>query len=172
LKCEESEFLNCPLNSSNPAISKGYYRNPLDPNKVLECIPSEACLPTDSETLSTQCFEGYTGWICGSCILFEFYKSGSNCVACPSLASKVLTFVGIGIALIALTWKLTKVQKFSSVFDLKVFLFWIQIIALYPQVSITWPKELNSFFKILSFANLDIEITSPGNFISKFRSIY
>jgi hypothetical protein len=71
-------------------------------------------------------------------------------------------FVGIGIALIALTWKLTKVQKFSSVFDLKVFLFWIQIIALYPQVSITWPKELNYFFKILSFANLDIEITSPG----------
>jgi hypothetical protein len=161
-KCSESPALRCMPNSSLPSVSEGYFRDSADPNQVFECIPFEACTATDSNTLETTCSEGYTGWVCGSCIKLKYYKFGSNCIACPSIASKVLTFIGIAIALIVLIWKLTKVRSFSSISDLKVFLFWIQIIALYPQVSVTWPRELNQFFQFLSFVNLDVEITSPG----------
>jgi hypothetical protein len=150
------------MNSSLPSISQGYFRSPLGPNLVFDCIPVEACRATDSESAVTQCSDGYTGWICGSCIPFEYYKLGANCVICPSLSSKILTFIGIAFVLIFLTWKLTKIQNFASIFDLKVFLFWIQIIAFYPQISVTWPKALNQFFQALSFVNLDVEITSPG----------
>jgi hypothetical protein len=155
-------------NSSWPSIAEGFFRSPIDPNLAYECIPSEACTATDSETLSTRCLDGYTGWVCGSCIPLEYYKLGSYCILCPSIVSKVLTFLAIAIGLIIMGWKFAKIRHFSSISDLKVFLFWIQIIALYPQVSITWPRELNQFFQILSFVNLDVEITSPGKFLLCF----
>jgi hypothetical protein len=161
-KCAESSFVKCERNSSFPALSEGYYRYRLNPNTALECIPSSACLPTSSDDFETKCAEGYTGSICSSCIPLEFYKIGIRCAACPSLVSKVLSFIAVVAALLFLLYQLLRVRQFSSFFDLKVFIFWIQILALYPQLSNSWPSSLAKFFQALSFANLDVEITSPG----------
>jgi hypothetical protein len=161
-KCSELDQFKCDSNSSYPRILGGYFRSPADPAIALECIPKEACLPTDSNALTTSCSSGYTGWLCGSCVLFEYYKIGSTCHECPSLLSRVFSYLAIVFAILFFIWKFTQIQNFANILDLKIFIFWIQIIALYPQMSSSWPEELARFFQILSFISLDIELTSPG----------
>jgi hypothetical protein len=160
--CETQPYLKCEQNSTFPSISAGYYRNPDNPNLVYECISKDACLSTSSDVLFTKCVNGYTGWLCGSCIPFEYYKIGSACIECPSIVSKSLTLSFIAIIFCIVLWKFSTIKTFSGIVDLKILLFWVQIIALFPQLSSTWPKELAIFFQYVSFVNLDLEISSPA----------
>jgi hypothetical protein len=165
-ECEKVPQIRCDFNSTYPAIISGYFRSPQNPNLVLECIPQKACLETNSYTLETPCSVGYTGWICGSCMPFEFYKLGSSCLPCPSYTSKIIIGLVLALVFIDFIWKLSNLKNFQVVIDLKVFIFWIQIIALYPQLSSSWPAILKNFFQFLSVINLDVDIASPGMFIN------
>jgi hypothetical protein len=162
LECVKAPQIRCYSNSTYPSISSGYFRSPQNPNLVLECIPHVACLETNSDSLETPCSIGYTGWICGSCVPFDFYKLGSSCLPCPSYTSKILIGLILAIICTAFIWKLFKLKDFYEVIDLKVIVFWIQIIALFPQLSSSWPPILKSFFRFLSVISFDIDIASPG----------
>jgi hypothetical protein len=163
LKCPERKGITCSLNSSLPALDQGFFRSPFDPNNALECFPQEACLSTDSDSFSTNCAKGYTGWICGSCIPFEYYKLGAKCVDCPSLTWKVLIYLAFSVLLLVGLWKFATLKSFASIVDFRIILFWIQIMALFPQLSNSWPEVIAKFFRFISFLNLDFEISSPGN---------
>jgi hypothetical protein len=167
-KCSDLAGMSCPTNSSLPRLDQGYFRSPSDPGSALECIPNEACLPTSGDSLSTQCASGYTGWICGSCDL-QFYKLGSKCSACPSIISRVFIYLAFFVLLLIGLWKFATLQSYTSIVDFRIVIFWVQMFALFPQLSNSWPTELSKFFRYISFVNLDLELSSPGKlFILKF----
>jgi hypothetical protein len=163
--CSTLPGLFCGPNSTYPSALFGYFKNPQNPNIVYECSPPEACLSSNSSFYSTTCTIGYTGWMCGSCVEYEFYKSGANCVECPSIAVKVLIFTSIAIVGIYFFWRLSSFKSFSTIASIKIVLFWIQIIALYPSLSTNWSRYLRIFFNIISFVNFDIELFFPGIFL-------
>jgi hypothetical protein len=160
--CKNEAAFSCPQNSSIPSLAAGYYRNPLDVNSAYVCIPKQACLPTESFQKETPCAEGYLGFLCGKCVPLEYYKQGPVCSKCPTKASIAITYVIVLLALISVIWKLVKIlESKSGMIDVRILVFWSQIIAIYPSLSTTWPSVLNSAFQILSFLNFDFDITSP-----------
>jgi hypothetical protein len=161
-RCSLVPGMQCPQNSSYPASILGYFKNPADPNIILECHPKESCLSSNSSFSFTTCNIGYTGWVCGSCIDFEFYKSGANCVECPSLAIKVSVYVVLILIAILVIRRMSSFDSFGALSAVKILLFWIQIIALFPSLSSNLTPFLRIFFAILSFVNLDIDIFFPG----------
>jgi hypothetical protein len=46
--------------------------------------------------------------------------------------------------------------------DTRIAFHWLQIIALFPNISNSWPKEMLNLMKIASLTNIDIELVSPG----------
>ncbi len=163
-QCNTREEFSCELNSTYPRISSGFFRSPDDPNFAYSCIPAEACLKTDKDQRFTTCSQGYTGFICGQCLSMEYYKSGALCSPCSSSLWSILILVAVGFILAAMGY-LIVMKGFNSSTDLKILLFWVQIISFFPQVSSSWPSYISKLFQIISFTNLDIQIFSPGKFI-------
>jgi hypothetical protein len=158
--------VSCPANGSYPIVENGYFRTVADPSVALICSPQEAC-SNAQDAKFTQCSDGYTWDVCGSCILGYSYRQGLFCLKCPSKLA-----VGILIATIVLialggVFRFIK-TGFRVSTEVKVTVLWIQIIATYPSVSSNWPPAIQKFFDVLSFSNLDFGKASPGkifNFI-------
>jgi hypothetical protein len=168
--CALTEGVSCDVNSSYPSTVSGLFKSPQNPNIIFECVPKEACLSSNNSIPFTECSQGYTGPICGSCIARLYFKSGANCVECPSTALKVavlLAFIGIVIFILR---RVLKFKSFSDITSIKILLFWIQIIALFPSLSTDWAVHLRIFFAIISFVNLDIDLFFPGKYESAFIS--
>jgi hypothetical protein len=161
-KCSTDVGVSCSkYNLTKPEILAGYYRNPSNENSALKCAPSSACPETSQFESITSCAQGYTGYLCGDCVAGEYYKQGIVCTSCPSKASQILSWVAIIlVAIIALVVAAKRVEKFST--ELRILIFWIQILSLYPSVSPSWPPALRNFLQVLSGLNFDIQITSPG----------
>jgi hypothetical protein len=160
--CIVSDNLKCEANSSLPSVGKGFFRDSANPNVIYECVPREACLDTTSNSLFTPCSDGYTGLICGNCLPYEYYKLGSSCVICPSKVSRILIIIAIVFIVALGIYKFAALKKISNITDIKISLFWLQILAYFPRLSSSWPDELKKFFQVSSFLNFDIDITSPG----------
>jgi hypothetical protein len=160
--------MTCAPNSSYPSSDLGYFKNPENPNILYACLPLESCSPSSSEKTFTECGNGYTGWVCGSCIDFQFYKSGANCVPCPSLATKVVVYLVFAILAVVIFWRMSSFESFSALASVKIILFWIQIIALFPSLSTSWSPYLRVFFSLISFVNFDVDLFFPGKFFFIF----
>jgi hypothetical protein len=162
--CILSDNVKCDANSSLPSVVKGFFRDLANPNVIYECVPREACLDTSSDSKVTPCSDGYTGLICGNCVPYEYYKLGSVCVICPSKVSRILIILAIVIIVAFGIYKFAALKKLSNITDIKIALFWLQILAYFPRLSSSWPDELKKVFQFSSFLNFDIDITSPGTF--------
>lgn len=163
--CDSRDGVVCYKNSSLPKLTGGLYRSPADTDVILSCYLKETCLETNSTSLETPCAEGYTGFLCESCIPQKLYKQGLNCSACPTVGAQILTLSVFIILVLLIIWAVVS-KGFSLSGEFKMLVFWIQIIATYPETSSNWPSELKNFFQILKISNLDIEITSPECSIS------
>jgi hypothetical protein len=162
--CRECSFrlmVKCDKNSTYPAILEGFCRDSSNPNMIYECFPKEACKSTSSIQMNTPCSDGYTGTLCGSCISLEFYKQGSKCRRCPSMLSKILTLVGILFSGIAASIFVLK-RGIYKMHELKIMVFWIQLISSFSSISSSWPVVMQTFFKYLSVSSLNIDVASPG----------
>jgi hypothetical protein len=164
-QCSKTPGISCAMvNLTRPMLLEGFYRDPMDQNSALNCIPNEACQATTEQTLVTPCSSGYTGYLCGDCVLGEFYRQGIVCTKCASKVSQALSWIAvIAVGLLALVVASRKVEQVAS--ELKILIFWIQIISIYPSMSSSWPPILKNFLQLLSGANFDIQITSPGGFV-------
>jgi hypothetical protein len=144
--CPNGVAFTCPSGSLIPWINPGFFR--IDSDSVFECTPSVACSKTE-DSLTTTCGIGYTGYVCGECDE-NFYKSSLECKPCPSQVSKVLTILGgILVFLIMMTRLLGSRTKVST--DLRITFQAIQIVALFPNITVKWPAFLLSIFHWLSF---------------------
>eukprot|EP00475_Leptophrys_vorax_P002906 TRINITY_DN11651_c0_g2_i1.p1 TRINITY_DN11651_c0_g2~~TRINITY_DN11651_c0_g2_i1.p1 ORF type:complete len:201 (-),score=33.12 TRINITY_DN11651_c0_g2_i1:160-762(-) len=150
--------IKCPKNSSIPFVEPGYGRSLQDLRFAIACIPDEACLWTNY-SLETQCGLGYQGEFCSKCE-DNYYRSGLLCVPC---GVEVLKFVALIFILILLVITLLRLSTFVSKVpsDVRISLAAMQVIALYPTISYSWPKSLSVLMDISSFTNLNIGFSSP-----------
>jgi hypothetical protein len=153
------------VNLTMPELLPGYFRNPNLQTSALTCIPSEACLASSQFDLNTPCAVGYTGFLCGDCIVGKYYRQGIVCTSCPSKVAQIFSWITIiVVGLIALIVAARRVEQVSG--ELKILIFWIQILSIYPSMSPSWPPSLRNFLQLLSGINFDIQVTSPGTFFS------
>jgi hypothetical protein len=161
LVCSNLPGIKCERhNLTRPLVEAGFYRSHTNLNLAFQCIPPQACLPS-TEDINSSCSFGYTGHICGECIYGVTFKQGVICSTCPSkVAIGVTWFVVISLAIGSL-WIASSDEKDVST-DLRIMIFWIQLISVFPSLSSTWPAPLRAFFQLLSIFNFDIQIASPG----------
>jgi predicted outer membrane repeat protein len=145
-RCPKQEGLSCDLNSTLPFVSNGWYRDPEDVTHVLKCIPSVACVKTEFQSTTT-CETGYTGWLCGSCILGEYYKLERRCIPCGNSAIMWILLVILIIVCISILVKISDPTVISSMpIDIRITIGWLQMVSLYTKIASTWPVEVSWIF--------------------------
>lgn len=147
-RCPEQEGVRCEANSSIPYVSSGWFRDSNNATHVLRCIPTDACVKTEY-SINTLCNEGHTGWLCGSCILGEYYKLDKKCSKC---GNSVLMWFLLVFLLIMCTLILVKVSDPAAIssipVDIRITIGWLQMVSLYTKISSDWPVEISWFFRI------------------------
>eukprot|EP00475_Leptophrys_vorax_P028042 TRINITY_DN40299_c0_g1_i1.p1 TRINITY_DN40299_c0_g1~~TRINITY_DN40299_c0_g1_i1.p1 ORF type:complete len:804 (-),score=104.58 TRINITY_DN40299_c0_g1_i1:41-2176(-) len=157
-ECLEMNGVSCPVNSSLPVVAPGYGRSSQDVRVATACIPTLACVYTN-ESKVTQCASGYQGEFCSKCE-DNYYRSGLACVPCGVEAWKFATLTLIIILLVIALLRLsTFVSQIPS--DVRISLAAMQLIALYPSVSHSWPQSLSTLMDVSAFANINIGFSSP-----------
>jgi hypothetical protein len=154
----------CPANSTIPFINPGYWRSSRDPTVALECVPKEACFDTQMNMMTT-CTPSYTGTLCGACASSDYQWLAGSCVKCPSSATVALTFVIIGVVICGyLVQAMSKHSHSPSRSELKLFVMWLQSLALFSRVSDKWPAPL---VRLLSLLNVFvcIQLFTFTNFV-------
>jgi hypothetical protein len=156
---KEIPSITCPLGTIEPYIGYGYFRDPIDPGKPVQCLPPYACQLTGNLNV-TPCTSGYTGYACGSCIQYVSYRSGFTCRFCPSAVSRTATYTAIILVLIALIiWMMFSKQGTPP--DIKVLLQALQTIGLYPRISINWPENFLGLTTVLSLTSINLDLFAP-----------
>jgi hypothetical protein len=156
---KEIPSITCPLGTIAPYIGFGYFRDPFDPGKPVQCLPPYACQLTGNLN-ETPCTPGYTGYACGSCIQYVSYRVGFSCRFCPSSASRAATYTAIILVLMALiVWMMFSRQGTPP--DIKVLLQALQTIGLYPRISINWPENFLGLTTVLSLTSINLDLFAP-----------
>jgi hypothetical protein len=150
--CAPFDGVWCAEGTTIPFVASGLYRTLSKPNDIASCIPAEACLA--AEYGNTTCSEGYSELLCSLCTA-NYFRSGGKCVKCLNKAARwsLIVFSGVFI--------LTAITKFSQSQNqvppsLRLVLFWIQFLAVYPSLPNAWPTALFNFLRFTSVFNLDI----------------
>jgi hypothetical protein len=131
-------------------INPGYWRSPTDPSLALECIPKSACLDTQMNATTT-CGAAYTGVLCGDCLNADYQWLAGACVKCPSQVQVGLTFGVIALIIcIYLIQALSKERHSASRSELRIFVIWLQSMALFSRVSDKWPSRLLNLLTVLN----------------------
>lgn len=153
--CPVQVGLSCPVNSTIPFVSAGYYRAGVIGSggeaDVSQCIPPSACMETNySET--TPCATGYTGVRCGTCDT-SYYSSDSTCKSCPADIAKFGTISAAAVGLLLILYRVSSSGSQLPP-DIRITLQAVQMIALYPNVSTKWPEPIVRMFNLLSITVL------------------
>jgi hypothetical protein len=82
-KCNLQSGVICPEDSILPFVTAGHWRVPGVNDRVLDCIPAEACPETGVNETSV-CQEGYTGYLCGQCLPYQYFRLEKTCRKCNS----------------------------------------------------------------------------------------
>jgi hypothetical protein len=147
-----TEGVVCNEGSAVPYVISGYFRTLSSPANVTACIPSEAC--QEAGFSDTACTQGYSGVACTSCST-DYFRSNGKCLRC--MQSFLRWFVVVLSVLIAV-YGLAKIsEKQNSIPpEVKISLFWFQIMSLFSGFSPAWPDSLKSVLNFMSVFNIDI----------------
>jgi hypothetical protein len=143
-----SEGLACPYNSPIPFVYSGFYRS-IDITAAYRCIPQKACMETEYNAQTT-CSEGYTGFLCGTCVKGSYYRNGLECKRCPNEFQKYIGVIAILIFICAVCGVLMFRKSSSLPIEVKFSFFAIQTLGLFSNVSSNWPPPLASLLSFLS----------------------
>jgi hypothetical protein len=124
---------------------------------IAPCEPREACSGDNF------CAYGYASiapaYRCASCAP-GFFKRGGSCAKCPdSPAGMFVGFILLIIAIGAVGFVLNKKQVNLAVVSIGVD--YLQVLAIFSQVRVTWPPSVRELLTTLSAFNLNIEIVAP-----------
>jgi hypothetical protein len=148
------EAVTCPLGSTLPFIKHGYCRTEQEPF-FSNCLPTLACVSTGYENV-TSCEIGYGGECCSECS-YRFYRRNGVCVKCPATELQVTIMVLICLLLVAVLTRMFISTGVMSA-DVRITIQLIQLLALYPNISVKWPTTLQQMFQVLSLTNLSIDV--------------
>jgi hypothetical protein len=148
--CPTAAGVSCPLgNNTFFQLEKGYFLASIEPTQTVSCVPADACFGTVNE--STFCNTGYTGFACGTCWPYLYYRNNGKCNKCPNDFTKWLTVAGATLILAALFW-LIFLHGVNIPMDVKIIVQAVQLLSLFSSISGQWPPILAALFRILSFA--------------------
>jgi hypothetical protein len=145
--CPQVTGLSCPYGSQIPFVDAGYYRSKTDPSEIFTCSPPGSCLTT-GYLINTPCSFGYDGDRCSIC-QDGFYRKGGNCNSCPGIAAKVFTILVVLSLVLAILFQFATSSKPLPA-DVRISLYYLQFLALFPQVTFNWPDALLKFYDWLS----------------------
>ncbi|XRB04565.1 cadherin [Pycnococcus provasolii] len=157
-----------------PMPKDGHWVNPSNGYEVLLCFPSESCLAHRSveQVREGKCAgvdgpgdPAYEKVACRHC-REGFFRSAGKCEKCPGTSA---TFYLFFLYLLALGVVLMFVSQAEYVFGaLNVLVNFTQINASMYYFDYDWGIGLMTWFKILSLANLNIELASPECTLSEY----
>ncbi|CAG9321988.1 unnamed protein product [Blepharisma stoltei] len=140
----------------------GYWRSDMLSTRFWHCPYSEACIGSDLQNISYsgKCLEGYTGNLCQSCKEGYSKIMKNQCAKCQSLYILIIKTSGIGLGFLALCWLMVKMSKnsaykpksLSSIY-IKIFINYIQLIALTTTFSLSWPSYVKQLFSVQNNAS-------------------
>jgi hypothetical protein len=159
--CAQGPAFKCPTGSIIPWISPGYFRGGPSgegANIAYTCTPTVACIKTEYDP-TTSCGQGYTGFLCGDCS-DQYYKFSGACRKCPGDVEKWVTVSAGALILFILIWRIMD-QKTQLPIDIRVTVQALQMIALFPNISVKWPPLLTSLFQAVSIFVSILQIYSP-----------
>jgi hypothetical protein len=148
-KCPQNAGVKCPFGSVIPFVLEGYYRDNSNPEIAYICSPSSSCMETGFEK-STPCFTGYTGRLCGDCVS-GYYRIDENCQKCPNVIIKVFTILGITLIVSVVLFR-TIFSTLSLSNDARILLQSLQILALYPEITVRWPPSILAVLQTLAIS--------------------
>jgi len=157
IQCPAQTNVRCPIGSIFPELGSGLWIDPENPLSITNCVPQEACLKTVGNM--TTCAPGYGDLYCSQC-LEGFYRSGSSCQKCGQSALGILLFLVVLLLIFILSFRFLQSDGTLPV-EWKICLNWVQILSFLPELSLNWPSNLNTLFKISSFSNLNVDLFSP-----------
>jgi hypothetical protein len=156
--CPNVGGLSCLQNNrTRPHVAAGYYR--ISDTYAYLCTPTEACQEAGYENQTT-CSYGYEGFVCGNCVRYVSYRKGTSCISCPQKWVLALQIVAILLAIFVCLYKFATSQSGIAA-EIKILFQSLQIIGVYPSLSLSFPSVLTETMNIVSITNINIEIFSP-----------
>jgi hypothetical protein len=159
--CRNQEGVSCPANISIPLVSQGHWRDQQEVSRILDCIPKQACLAAFADN-TTQCAEGYTGYLCGTCVPYQYFRLDSACRKCNSVPA--LMWILLVLLVVFFLYGAYRISQNSGSipYEARIGISWMQIISLFTKVSTAWPPEVLVFLRLSSLINFDFELFSPA----------
>ncbi|CAG9321985.1 unnamed protein product [Blepharisma stoltei] len=140
----------------------GYWRSDMLSIKFWSCPNSKACIGSDPQNISYtgDCKKGYTGNLCQSCSEGYSKIMKNECAKCQNLSIIIIKISGIGLGFLILCWLMVRMSKnsaykpksLSSVY-IKIFINYIQLIALTTTFSLSWPSYVKHLFSVQNNAS-------------------
>lgn len=149
---------SCAGGSSLPVAAPGFSPS-RDPGIFLQCsTQTKACLGDG------RCARGYDGRLCANCAPKFYRSSGGLCEPCNSWKSgfvATLFILAVFVACALLVRLNTTSTRFYGLAAFMIGFTTVQISAVYASIDVSWPPWAKTILDGLSFANLDISLTSP-----------
>jgi hypothetical protein len=168
-RCPDSPGVTCLEGTIVPIVNPGFWS---DGVQVFGCIPSYACsggvfttVNTSSNSSLCSCSSGYTAQICASCDV-NYFRLYGLCRKCLTKAVRWIIFTVILMSITFIAWKSMN-SGMGIPPTIKICLFWLQILSLYPSLFDGWPSELKFVFDIAAFCNFEIGYFGFGCDLSK-----
>jgi hypothetical protein len=151
-------FVICPAGSNAIIVPSGLWTN----GTIMgNCLPFEAC-PEGNFTIgnASSCADGYTSEFCSKCST-GFFRLNGLCKKClPNIVTWIVAVL-VFVLVVFLFHKFIN-SKVVVPLNVRVGLFWLQLLSMYPLLFSGWPPALMKFFTFFSLFNLEIGYLGLG----------
>jgi hypothetical protein len=159
---------------SNP----GYWRSDLLSEILYECQIYDSCLGGNETDYLGECFTGYTGILCQTCIAGYSRNSAGKCNKCPNQSVNVVILlffafmmIGISVVLVKSTIKSAFTPSAMHSIYIKIFTNYLQLVFLTSQFNLNWPSYVMSLFSVQrSAATISEDLFSVDCYLDSGKS--
>jgi hypothetical protein len=159
-RCPDSLGVSCKEDGATfIVLLPGYWFNG---SQVTQCLPAAACSGGNYSgeyafwiEENKFCSLGYVNMYCSQCAT-DYFRLSGLCKKCLSVGVRWFLMTISGLLAIFLLRLVIMSGRVSIPNPVRIFLYWFQILSMYPLLFQGWPQELNSFLNLLSVMNLEI----------------
>jgi len=186
-RCPEDRSTCDSVGQELPRPKDGFWVDPEDGFRVMECVPLEACvaLPTVADVRANVCgpeevlpgevptgVAPYSGARCSKCSK-GYFRGAGKCVQCEDNA-EVVFYICLFVPIILFLAIIRLCQMGAGFGAVNILMTWAQINASFRYFDVGWPERVLTWFRILSITNFNIELAQPEctiegwNYTTKF----
>jgi hypothetical protein len=149
----------CPSdNLTFPVVDNGWFmRNSITNDgslDLLKCTPAASCT-------AGICSVGYTGDLCGDCIRLQYFRQDLVCKKCKDNTWSTWVLMVLAILVINLMILMNSYPSPTKKVSVSITITWVQIIALFAEIPVSWPTSVYGMFQTFGFANFNLDIFAP-----------